>query len=109
MGEAAEMSADLSIVTMDNPRNEDPEEIVRQILEGFQDRERVIVELDRKRAIALALEKAERGDIVLIAGKGHEKVQIFAHQTVPFDDVAVAKEALQMSRPSDILSSFRSI
>jgi UDP-N-acetylmuramoyl-L-alanyl-D-glutamate--2,6-diaminopimelate ligase len=56
----------------------------------------VWLEPDRKRAIEQAVRMAVAGDIVLIAGKGHEKMQIFAHQTVPFDDVAIAKEALQM-------------
>lgn len=94
MGAAAEKGADVSIVTTDNPRNEDPEEIARQILSGFGDPTRAVLEPDRKKAIGKAIEMAERGDIVLIAGKGHEKVQIFAHQTVPFDDIAIAKDEL---------------
>lgn len=103
MGIAAERNADLSIITNDNPRNEDPEEIAKQILLGFREPEKVLVELDRKKAIHRAIAIAEKGDIVLIAGKGHEKVQIFAHRTVPFDDASIAKEALQNSRSSDIL------
>lgn len=96
---AAEKWADLTIVTNDNPRSEDPQEICRQILTGFQHPGKVFVELDRKKAIERAISFAEPGDIVLIAGKGHEKTQIFAHQTLPFDDVAVAKEALFCHSP----------
>lgn len=92
MAMAAEQYADLAIITSDNPRSEPPEEIIREILSGFQNLEKAVVEPDRKRAIRLAIEKASPGDIVLIAGKGHEKVQIVGNQTYPFDDVAVAKE-----------------
>ena len=104
MGKVAETFADLSFITTDNPRSENPEEIVRHILLGYQNREKAVVVPDRKQAIKEAIHAAKRGDIVLIAGKGHEKMQIFAHQTVAFDDVAVAKEALQnQSRGSAIL------
>ena len=105
MGEAAEGSADLSVVTSDNPRAEDPEEIIRQILAGYKNPEKALVEVDRTKAIGRAIALGEPGDIVLIAGKGHEKTQIFAHQTIPYDDVEVAKEALQKSATSDILST----
>ncbi len=94
MAKAAEKYADLTIVTSDNPRGEDPEAICRQILAGFQHPERVYVDLDRRSAIFHAVQSASVGDVVLIAGKGHERVQIFAHQTIPFDDAAIAKEAL---------------
>lgn len=95
MAKASETCADVSIVTSDNPRNEDPAAICQEILSGFEDKERPIIELDRKVAIHLAISMAKPGDIVLIAGKGHEKVQILAHKTIPFDDCLVAKEALQ--------------
>ncbi|MDE3045955.1 MAG: UDP-N-acetylmuramoyl-L-alanyl-D-glutamate--2,6-diaminopimelate ligase [Verrucomicrobiota bacterium] len=95
MAKAVEAFADIPIVTSDNPRNESPETIVREILSGFSDPSKAIVELDRKVAIHRAIELAEPEDIVLIAGKGHEKIQIFAHQTIPFDDVAIAKEVLE--------------
>ena len=104
MGRAAEKGADLVLVTTDNPRNDDPQEIVQQVLSGFQHPEKALLEPDRKKAIERAIQLARPGDLVLIAGKGHEKVQIFAHQTVPFDDVAVAKEALQMRSSSDMLT-----
>lgn len=94
MAEAAEKYADLSIITSDNPRNEDPEHICQQILEGYQNRENVVVEPDRKSAISQAIGQAKKGDFVLIAGRGHEKVQIFLGKTVTFDDVAIAKEML---------------
>lgn len=93
MAQAAEKWADLSLITSDNPRHEDPQEIARQITAAF--RAPPIVELDRRRAIHRAIQMAQPDDIVLIAGKGHERVQIFGSQTVPFDDVAVVKEALQ--------------
>lgn len=95
LAQAAEKFSDLCVVTSDNPREEDPQEIVRQILAAFQQPKAARVELDRKKAIELAIGLAGPGDLVLIAGKGHEKVQIFAHQTVPFDDCAVALAALE--------------
>ena len=103
MGEAADKWADQSIVTTDNPRGEDPKVIAEQIFSGFRSLAHVHWEPDRKKAIALAIACARPGDCVVIAGKGHEKTQIFAHQTVPFDDVKVAKEALQMQSTSDML------
>lgn len=105
MAKAAEKWADVPIVTSDNPRKEDPEEICRQILAAFQDPKRAVVEVERKKAIRYAISIAEPGDIVIIAGKGHEKIQIFAHQTIPFDDVQIAKEALQNQTNSDILAT----
>ncbi len=95
MAQAAERFADRIVVTSDNPRQEDPESICRQILDAFENPRKAEVELDRKSAIRRAIQSADAEDLVLIAGKGHEKVQIFAHQTVPFDDAAIAKEALQ--------------
>lgn len=92
MAIAAERYADLSIVTSDNPRNESPDVIIQEILSHFHSLDKTLVEPDRKQAIRLAIQKAEPGDIVLIAGKGHEKVQIIGNQTLPFDDVAIAKE-----------------
>lgn len=92
MGHAAGTYADLAVVTTDNPRKEDPQMICREILSGFRSLDRTVVEMDRKEAIRKALLLARKGDTVLIAGKGHEKVQIFAHQTIPFDDVLVVKE-----------------
>src|SRR4051794_7735718 len=94
MGAAASELADRVIVTSDNPRSEDPETIVDEVLAGTSgDAER---EVDRRRAIALAIESAEPGDVVVIAGKGHEQGQEFeAGRKEPFDDVTVAREALR--------------
>lgn len=97
LARAAERGSDLSIVTSDNPRQEDPKEICRQIIAGFRHPNTVRIELDRKRAIELAVQLAQSDDVILIAGKGHERVQIFAHQTLPFDDREVARAALAKS------------
>lgn len=92
LARAAEALSDLCIITSDNPRNEDPNEICRQILAAFQKPERAQVEVDRKKAIEAAIDQAKPGDLVLVAGKGHEKVQIFSNQTLPFDDSEVVRE-----------------
>jgi UDP-N-acetylmuramoyl-L-alanyl-D-glutamate--2,6-diaminopimelate ligase len=93
MGRAAE-AADVVIVTSDNPRSEDPEAIIAQILAGIS--RDVDVEVDRARAIARAIEVARDGDVVVIAGKGHEQGQEFeGGRKLPFDDVTVAREALR--------------
>lgn len=105
MAEAAERIADRIVVTSDNPRQEDPEAISQQILDALSNPGKAEVELDRKKAIFRAIQSAGAEDLVLIAGKGHEKVQIFAHQTIPFDDVAIAKEALQNVGDSAILAT----
>ncbi len=90
MGRIVESLSDLPILTSDNPRSEDPLLIAEEVARGMQSRP--LIELDRYKAIEKALYFAEPGDIVLIAGKGHEKVQIFAHETLVFDDFAVANE-----------------
>ena len=94
MAAIAEALADLVIVTDDNPRGEDGDAIVDEILVGFDNAERVTVERDRRRAIALAIHAAHAGDIVLIAGKGHEPYQEIAGVRHPFDDLAVARDVL---------------
>ena len=93
MGRIASEVADLAIVTSDNPRSEDPEEIVREILTGVA--REVQVEPDRRAAIARAVEAARPGDVVVIAGKGHEQGQEADGRTIPFDDRKVAREALR--------------
>jgi UDP-N-acetylmuramoyl-L-alanyl-D-glutamate--2,6-diaminopimelate ligase len=93
MGLIAEKLSDVSILTSDNPRSEKPEEIARQVLEGCEKPHKTIVELDRQKAIAKAVQIATPKDIVLIAGKGHETTQIFAHRTIYFDDREVARDA----------------
>jgi UDP-N-acetylmuramoyl-L-alanyl-D-glutamate--2,6-diaminopimelate ligase len=92
MGEAAVALADRVIVTSDNPRSEDPLAIIEEILAGAPGAE---VELDRAAAIGRAIELAHEGDVVLIAGKGHEQGQELADRKVPFDDREVAREALR--------------
>ncbi|WP_213158178.1 UDP-N-acetylmuramoyl-L-alanyl-D-glutamate--2,6-diaminopimelate ligase [Parachlamydia sp. AcF125] len=92
MAKASATFSDLTIVTSDNPRSEEPLKIIQDIVQGFQAPAHYLVQPDRYSAIALAIEKAHPGDIILIAGKGHENTQIFAHQTVEFDDRKVAKE-----------------
>ncbi len=93
MGSVAAQLADRIYVTSDNPRTEEPQAIVDAIVAGIGDRVRV-VELDRRRAIERAIAEAHSGDVVLIAGKGHEAYQIVADRVLPFDDSAVAREAL---------------
>ena len=96
MGAAAADHADRVIVTSDNPRSEDPESIVDMVMEGAPDAERIV---DRRAAIARAVETASPGDVVVIAGKGHEQGQEFENgRKEPFDDRQVAREALQAVR-----------
>lgn len=90
MAKIAEDYSDMVIVTSDNPRNEAPEAIVEEIVQGFK-KGLHRVEVDREKAIRKAISLAGKDDIVLIAGKGHEKVQVFAHKTIPFDDVEIAR------------------
>ena len=93
MGRLASQLADVTIVTSDNPRSEDPEAIATEIVAGADGE--VELELDRAAAIARAIELAEPGDVVLVAGKGAEPGQELADRTVPFDDREAAKEALK--------------
>ena len=98
MGEIAARLADRTVVTSDNPRSEQPEAIVEEILAGVpgETAGRVAAEVDRRTAIAQALAAADTGDVVVIAGKGHEQGQELAGgEKVPFDDVTVAREALR--------------
>ena len=90
MGKIAGDLADYVFVTTDNPRTEDPDEIMKQIEKGMAGCERYIVEPDRKRAIQMAVSQAKEGDIVLIAGKGHEDYQIIGKEKTYFSDTEVA-------------------
>jgi UDP-N-acetylmuramoyl-L-alanyl-D-glutamate--2,6-diaminopimelate ligase len=94
MGREAEDLADLVVVTSDNPRSEDPAEIIAEIISGLCRPEDAHVQPDRRTAIYDAVAKAQGDDAVLILGKGHESRQEFATETVPFDDRQVAREAL---------------
>jgi UDP-N-acetylmuramoyl-L-alanyl-D-glutamate--2,6-diaminopimelate ligase len=96
MGRAAGEGSDLVVLTSDNPRREEPMAIIEEALVGVKETGAdCIVEEDRAGAIAIAIRAARAGDIVLLAGKGHEKVQILKDGTVPFDDVAVAAAVLR--------------
>jgi UDP-N-acetylmuramoyl-L-alanyl-D-glutamate--2,6-diaminopimelate ligase len=96
MGQAAGELSDLVILTSDNPRSEDPLQIMNDVLVGLRRTDtRTIVEPDRAAAIRKAIEEAHAGDIVILAGKGHETYQIFRDRTIHFDDREVAREALR--------------
>jgi UDP-N-acetylmuramoyl-L-alanyl-D-glutamate--2,6-diaminopimelate ligase len=96
MGEAAGRGSDFVVLTSDNPRSEDPLTIINDAMVGLQrSGTKYKVEPDRRKAIALAISEAAPGDIVLIAGKGHEKVQITREGSFPFDEVQVARQALR--------------
>ena len=95
MGEAAGVGSNFVILTSDNPRSENPIGIMNDALAGLQrSGTKYVLEPDRRKAIGLAIDQANAGDIVLIAGKGHEKVQVTSAGTVPFDDVEEAEKAL---------------
>jgi UDP-N-acetylmuramoyl-L-alanyl-D-glutamate--2,6-diaminopimelate ligase len=91
MGKAAEEGSDFTIITSDNPRSEVPQTICSEIASGFSRTDFTII-VDRKEAIAKAIEMASGKDLILIAGKGHETYQHFSFQTIPFDDRKVAQE-----------------
>lgn len=97
MGKVAALGADRVIVTSDNPRSEEPSDIAQQITSGIDNevgRSHVSVELDRRSAIELALMTARKGDVVIIAGKGHETTQTIGNQVLPFNDAQVANELI---------------
>jgi UDP-N-acetylmuramoyl-L-alanyl-D-glutamate--2,6-diaminopimelate ligase len=97
MARVAEQLADSVIVTSDNPRTERPEDIINQIITGFENpnSQKIKIEPDRKKAIELALKAATKDDIVLIAGKGHETYQIIGKKKINFCDKAVTLEYLR--------------
>lgn len=95
MGRAAGKGSDFVVLTSDNPRSEEPEAILRDVLPGLEETGvKFIAEADRTRAIQIAVQSAKAGDIVLLAGKGHEKTQTLQDRTIPFDDVDVAAQAI---------------
>ena len=92
MGQAA-AEADVAIITSDNPRSEEPEAIIADVLTGVGGgAARIVTESDRRTAIGVAIAEATSGDLVLILGKGHEQGQEFADEVIPFDDRRVARE-----------------
>jgi UDP-N-acetylmuramoyl-L-alanyl-D-glutamate--2,6-diaminopimelate ligase len=99
MGAVASARSDVVVITSDNPRSEDPDRIIDDVLRGItsdtrRDAVRLLTIPERREAIDRAIGLARPGDLVLIAGKGHEKYQVIGSRTLPFDDVAVAREAL---------------
>jgi UDP-N-acetylmuramoyl-L-alanyl-D-glutamate--2,6-diaminopimelate ligase len=103
MGMVAARLSDVVVITSDNPRSEDPARIIEEVKRGADSETRqsnaeVLTVVDRRDAIAQAIGQAEEGDVVLIAGKGHEKYQEISGRTFVFDDVAVAQEALEARR-----------
>ena len=95
MGKAA-LAADFAVVTSDNPRTEDPQVIIANIVDGMKSGEdRFVVEADRREAIAKAISLAKAGDAILVAGKGHEDYQLVGDKVLSFDDVVVAAEELE--------------
>jgi UDP-N-acetylmuramoyl-L-alanyl-D-glutamate--2,6-diaminopimelate ligase len=99
MGRAVERLSDLAVVTSDNPRNEDPQAILAEILHGFHRPASAQVLADRREAIHWALAQARPGDSVLIAGKGHENCQIVGNERLPLDDREVARAWLYETQP----------
>jgi UDP-N-acetylmuramoyl-L-alanyl-D-glutamate--2,6-diaminopimelate ligase len=95
MGAVAANLADRIYLTNDNPRGEDPDAILREIAAGIGDENRFKAIPDRRLAIETAVREARRGDVVLVAGKGHERKQIVGKRVIEFDDVAVARDALR--------------
>jgi UDP-N-acetylmuramoyl-L-alanyl-D-glutamate--2,6-diaminopimelate ligase len=95
MGRVAVRASDLTIITSDNPRSEVPDDIIDAVMSGVGPEARVIRESDRRQAIALAIESASAGDVVVLAGKGHESTQTVGDLVIPLDDRVVAKELLR--------------
>lgn len=96
MGEVSGRLSDLTILANDNPKTEDPLKIISDVVVGVQKANgKYLIEPDRQKAIALAFDQARPGDIVLLAGKGHEDYQILADRTTHFDDREEARRALR--------------
>jgi UDP-N-acetylmuramoyl-L-alanyl-D-glutamate--2,6-diaminopimelate ligase len=103
MGMVAARLSDIVVITSDNPRSEDPNRIIDEVKRGAdaemrQSGAEILIRPDRRDAIVHAVEMADRGDVVLVAGKGHEKYQVIGDRTFTFDDVEVAREALASRR-----------
>lgn len=101
MGEAAARYSDICLVTSDNPRSEDPEQIIDEIMPGIPTSKQHRI-TDREEAIRAALEQARPGDAILIAGKGHENYQIFANETIDFSDAAIVRKFYAEKNPEGI-------
>jgi len=104
MGEVAARLADVAVLTSDNPRSEDPLAIIAEVRAGVADPDALLVEPDRRAAIAETLSRARPGDVVVVAGKGHEPTQVMADSVVDFDDRAVVRDELARIRGTDALA-----
>jgi len=93
MGKIASDLADFVVVTSDNPRNEEPQRIIRDILKGIKSKNYKVIP-DRKEALLFALSMAKPKDVILVAGKGHERYQIIKDKIIPFDDRLIIREYL---------------
>jgi UDP-N-acetylmuramoyl-L-alanyl-D-glutamate--2,6-diaminopimelate ligase len=102
MGAVASRLSDIVVITSDNPRTEDPSRIIEEIKRGVpaaeRDDKRTFAIVDRREAIRFAIDKAQRGDLVLLVGKGHEKSQTIGSRELPFDEADIAREALERRR-----------
>lgn len=100
MGRIAERLADLLVITSDNPRTEDPQQIITDVISGIQrfDSSRMVVDVDRKQAIHQAIDMAKPEDIIVVAGKGHEDYQILGDRTIHFDDREVVQDYVKQKR-----------
>ena len=100
MGKVADRLADISIVTSDNPRSEVPLSIIKEIIAGFRN-DHYQIEENREKAICQALAMADHGDLVLIAGKGHEEYQILADKKIDFNERRIIKEYFDAHHPGN--------
>ena len=94
MGEVADKYCEKIYITSDNPRNEDPQQIANMIVEGIEESDKICMELDRSRAIKNAINELSEGDILLIAGKGHESKQIIGDVCLDFSDYEEVKKCI---------------
>ena len=104
MGRTAEELADFTIVTSDNPRSEDPDAIITEILSGMSCEERHVVIRNRRRAIEHAILTAMPGDIIILAGKGHETYEILASGVRQFDERKILSAALEKRKKGDTVN-----
>ncbi len=95
MGEVASRGSNITIVTSDNPRRESPDAIIDEVMAGVVPGAEVERIVDRAEAIARAIGLADDGDVVIVAGKGHERVQVFADREEPFSDLEVVAQELR--------------
>lgn len=102
MGRISSELSDRIFITSDNPRNEDPADIIKQIIEGIAHKKNYVVEVDRLKAIEEALKEAKKGDVVLVAGKGHEAYQVFRDVTLPFDDRQAVRRILNSQKQDSL-------